>query len=101
MTPVQKLEIIIPDSFLEETVLALDKAGVPGYTALEVSRGKGKKHGETLSAGLLPTTRVTYLFTYCRAELIAKAVQLIHPIVDEVGGIYAVSEVMVGGTKIV
>ena len=97
----QKLEIVIPDSFLEDLVHALDDAGAPGYTALEISRGKGKKFGETLIAGLLPVTRSTYIFTLCKQEIITKAVMLIDPIIEEVGGIYTVTNVaLVGGTKI-
>lgn len=53
----QKLEIILSNSYLEELVAHLEEIGVRGYTALEISRGKGIKTGEHLSEGLLPTSR--------------------------------------------
>ncbi|GEM_PF-6234962 len=57
----QKLEIIISNSYLEQLVDHLEDLGVHGYTALEIFRGKGIKTGDHLSEGLLPTTRSTML----------------------------------------
>lgn len=57
----QKLEIIISNPYLEELVNHLEEIGVNGYTAIEISRGKGIRSGEHLSEGLLPTTRKVML----------------------------------------
>ena len=46
----QKLEIIISNTYLEELVNHLEEVGVQGYTALEITRGKGARKGEHLSS---------------------------------------------------
>ena len=56
-----KLEIIIDNIYLEELLNLLEYQEVSGYTALDISRSKGIKHGESLREGLLPTTRKTLL----------------------------------------
>lgn len=66
----QKLEIIISNSYLEELVNHLEEIGVNGYTALEIFRGKGIRSGEHLSEGLLPTTRNTLIICLVTEDVV-------------------------------
>lgn len=66
----QKLEIIIANTYLEELVNYLEVIGVKGYTALEITRGKGARKGEHLSDGLLPTSRSTLLICLVTEEIV-------------------------------
>lgn len=50
-----------------------------GYTAIDVSRGKGMEQGEHLSEGLLPVTRNSLLFSVIPKDLS-------ETVVDELGG---------------
>lgn len=68
----QKLEIIISNSYLKELVNHLEDLGVQGYTALEITKGKGIRSGEHLSEGLLPTTRSTLLISLVSEEIANK-----------------------------
>ena len=89
----KKLEVVIPNSFLEEVVNDFTKADIHGYTALDVDRGKGENKGENLLAGLIPVTRNTYVFAICNHEQAMEAKRLIEPLLEETGGILVVSDV--------
>ncbi len=89
-----KLEIIIANSFLSDLVQRLEKLGVEGYTALDVSRGKGMAQGEHLSEGLLPVTRNTLLFTVIHKTLSLTVVDQLSAYLKERGGMIIISEVV-------
>ncbi len=82
-----KIEIIISNTFLQSLIEKLESAGIHGYTAVEIFRGKGVKRGEQLSEGLLPTSRNTLLFTVASAEMVQKIIETIQPFLDDRGGI--------------
>ncbi|SOD22866.1 P-II family nitrogen regulator [Nitrosomonas ureae] len=81
-----KLEIIISNIYLERLIEKLESAGVKGYTAVEITRGKGIKQGEHLSEGLLPTSNNTIIFTICDASKISNIISNIQPFLQERGG---------------
>lgn len=89
-----KLEIIIANSFLPDLVQRLEKLGVEGYTALDVSRGKGMEQGEHLSEGLLPVTRNTLLFSVIHTDLSETVVEQLGPYLHERGGMIIISQVV-------
>lgn len=82
-----KIEIIVSNSFFRDLIDRLEKLDVHGYTALEISRGKGAKKGEQLSEGLLPTTRNSLVFTVASKALTKKVIAHLQPYLDERGGI--------------
>ena len=88
----KRIEVVIPNSFLEEIIQDFAKADIHGYTALDVARGKGENKGENLLAGLIPITRNTYLFALCGEAEANYARELIEPLLEEVGGIMSISE---------
>ncbi len=81
-----KLEIIISNLYLERLIEKLESSGVQGYTAVEISRGKGLKQGEQLSEGLLPTSNNTLIFTICDASKTSDIISNIQPFLQERGG---------------
>lgn len=82
-----KIEIIVSNSFFQDLITRLEKLGVHGYTALEISRGKGAKKGEQLSEGLLPITRNSLVFTVAPENLTRNVITHLQPYLDERGGI--------------
>jgi nitrogen regulatory protein PII len=82
-----KIEIIIADTFLQELIELLEEMGIKGYTAFEIFRGKGKKRGEQLSEGLLPTSRNLLVFTVVTQEIINTYVTKIQEYLNERGGV--------------
>lgn len=82
-----KIEIVIANTFLETLIEQLEDLGVQGYTAIEITRGKGIKRGEHLTEGLLPTTRSSLIFTVCKEEITEKVVRHIQPFLDKRGGV--------------
>ena len=89
----KKLEVVIPNSFLEEVIKDFAKADIHGYTALDIDRGKGENKGENLLAGLIPVTRNTYVFAICNLKEAQTAQKLIEPLLEETGGILVISDV--------
>lgn len=83
----QKLEIIISNTYLEELVNHLEEVGVQGYTALEITRGKGARKGEHLSDGLLPTSRSTLLISLVTEEMVNEIFDDLHKYIDERNGV--------------
>ncbi len=81
-----KLEIIISNLYLDRLIEKLESAGVKGYTAVEIARGKGIKQGEHLAEGLLPTSNNTIIFTICDASKISNIISSIQPFLEERGG---------------
>ena len=88
-----KIEIIIANTFLQQLIEQLEQLGVHGYTAVEIFRGKGIKRGEHLSEGLLPTTRNSLIFTIGTKEITKKVIEHLQPFLDERGGLMIVSNV--------
>jgi len=82
-----KIEIILSNTFRQPLIELLEEAGVHGYTAVEIFRGKGIKRGEHLSEGLLPTSRNTLLFTIASSKNATRIVESIQPFLDERGGV--------------
>jgi nitrogen regulatory protein PII len=58
-----KLEIIISKVYMESVADFLEKNNVSGFTALEISRGKGKLLGEHISDGISNDTLWMLVFT--------------------------------------
>jgi nitrogen regulatory protein PII len=83
----QKIEIIIADSFFDELIELLEGSGATGYTAIEIIRGKGKNKGEQFSEGLLPTTRSYLVFTVANSIVAHNIGQHVKPFLDDRGGI--------------
>jgi len=84
---IKKIEIIISNTFLQSLIEILESAGIHGYTAVEIFRGKGAKRGEHLSEGLLPTSRNTLLFTIASDELTNNIIEKVQPFLDDRGGV--------------
>jgi nitrogen regulatory protein PII len=82
-----KIEIIIPNTFLQELIEKLEELDVHGYTALEIFRGKGIKRGEHLAEGLLPTTRNSLVFTVGHKEKIENVIDQIQAYLNDRGGV--------------
>ncbi|RED97918.1 P-II family nitrogen regulator [Marinoscillum furvescens] len=89
----QKIEIIIANSFLQDLIQQLEGCGIHGYTALEIFRGKGTQRGEQLSEGLLPITRNSLVFTITEEKLSEQVIQKLDPFISERGGVLIVTEV--------
>lgn len=85
-----KIEIIVSDIYLERVVSLLEDAGVKGYTAISVTRGKGIKKGEQLSDGLLPTTHRSLLFSVTTAEIANVVLQESKAYLDKIGAVLIV-----------
>ena len=83
----QKLEIIISNTYLEELVDHLEEIGVKGYTALEISRGKGTRKGEHLSDGLLPTSRSTLIICLVTEKMVIEIFDDLHKYINERNGV--------------
>jgi hypothetical protein len=56
-----KLEIIIAEGFISSLVAYMDTIGIGGYTAINISRGKGSIHGEQIESSL-STSETSYIF---------------------------------------
>lgn len=82
-----KIEIIIANAFLQRLTEQLEDLGVHGYTALEISRGKGIKRGEHLAEGLLPTTRNSLLFSVAPKQVVDQVITQLKIYLEERGGI--------------
>lgn len=82
-----KVEIIVSNTFLQPLISILEHAGVRGYTAIDIFRGKGVKRGEQLSEGLLPTTRNSLIFTITSKEQSLSIIENVQPFLDERGGV--------------
>lgn len=89
-----KLEIIIANSFLQDLVQRLEQLGVEGYTAMDISRGKGMEQGEHLSEGLLPVTRNSLLFSVIHKDVSETVVEQLGVFIHERGGMLLISQVM-------
>lgn len=83
----QKLEIIISNSYLEELVNHLEEIGVNGYTALEIFRGKGIRSGEHLSEGLLPTTRNTLIICLVTEDVVDEIFEDLKKYINDRSGV--------------
>lgn len=90
----QKLEIIIANSFLQDLIHHLEACGIHGYTALEIFRGKGAQRGEQLSEGLLPITRNSLVFTITDEAMSKKVIEKLEPFISERGGVLIATEVV-------
>ncbi len=89
-----KLEIIIANSFLQDLVQRLEKMGVEGYTAMDISRGKGMEQGEHLSEGLLPVTRNSLLFSVIHKDIAEAVAEQLGAYIHERGGMMLITPVM-------
>ncbi|WP_422360346.1 P-II family nitrogen regulator [Reichenbachiella sp.] len=83
----QKLEIIISNTYLEQLVDHLEDIGVNGYTALEIFRGKGIRTGEHLSEGLLPTTRNTLIICLVTEDVVEEIFEDLKVYINERNGV--------------
>ncbi|MDW3197053.1 MAG: hypothetical protein R8G66_32040 [Cytophagales bacterium] len=83
----QKLEIIISNSYLEQLVNHLEEIGVNGYTALEIFRGKGIRTGEHLSEGLLPTTRNTLIICLVTEQVVNEIFEDLRKYLEDRSGV--------------
>lgn len=88
-----KIEIIISNTFLQELIEKLEKAGVHGYTAIEIFRGKGIKRGEHLSEGLLPITRNSLVFSIGTQEVADRVIDNFRAYLDERGGLILITKI--------
>lgn len=81
-----KVEIILSHSYMDELLQELEAIDVKGYTALEISRGKGIKRGEMLAEGLLPTTRTSLFFMITGASEMNRIIERMEPFLELRGG---------------
>lgn len=88
-----KIEIIIANTFLQPVINLLEEAEVHGYSALDISRGKGTQRGEQLAEGLLPTTRNSLIFTIANKQVADKVIETVQPFLDQRGGILITTEI--------
>jgi nitrogen regulatory protein PII len=88
-----KIEIVIADVYLEDLIQRMEEVGVQGYTAIEISRGKGVKRGEQLSEGLLPTSQNLLVFAVVLKETADQLIEKIQPFLNERGGVIITSKV--------
>jgi nitrogen regulatory protein PII len=88
-----KIEIIVSDIYLERVVALLEKAGVTGYTAISISRGKGIKQGEQLSDGLLPTTHRSLLFSVTTEEITNLIIKESSAYLEKIGAVLIASPI--------
>jgi nitrogen regulatory protein PII len=88
-----KIEIIIPNPFLQQLIELMEETGATGYTALDISRGKGLNHGEQLSEGLLPTSRNSLIFLITTPFTKEKLIDKVQSFVERYSGAIIVSKV--------
>lgn len=75
-----KLEIIIAEALINSLVQYLETLGIGGYTAINISRGKGSIHGEQIESSL-SSTETSYVFCIIAEEGSQAAFNALKPFV--------------------
>jgi nitrogen regulatory protein PII len=89
---VQKVEIIIDSSYLQETLNILEKIKVSGYTIFNQTSGKGDR-GES-GDDFFCNFQSTYIITVCTDDEQVNSLQeMLKPLLVKVGGICLISNV--------
>ncbi len=89
----RRLELVVPELFLDRALEVLQAAGLGGYTALQVAQSKGARSGEVLYDGVLPGSNNVWLFTLGQAARVELAFDRLRPLIDQWGGLLLVSDV--------
>jgi nitrogen regulatory protein PII len=88
---VQKVDIIVSHSFLQETLKILDTIGVSGYTVFGSTSGKGDR-GVSCDDFDCDYSG-SYIMTVCNdEEQLNQLVNEIRPLLKKSGGIFVVTE---------
>lgn len=90
---VKKVEIVIATTFIKQVIERFNKANVKGFTAIEISKGRGIKSGETIDEGMIPVYKNHYIFVLCNEEQAENLISLVDPLVKKAGGLIILSDV--------
>ena len=82
-----KVEIIIAQTFLPNVIAKLERLGASGFSAMEITQGKGTKRGRQRKEGMLPVTHNSLVFTIAPEPLTVAIVRQLEPYVERHGGL--------------
>jgi nitrogen regulatory protein PII len=85
----QKLEVIIDKSFLRRLLEIFDSAGVEGYSAMDVVKGKGEKNAESSDGSIIANN--LYIISLVEMPMIEKLKFQITALLNETGGVMVIS----------
>lgn len=89
-----KLEVIISKIYVDRLADFFELKGVGGFTALEISRGKGKLLGEHISDGISNDTLWTLVFTVITYDKLNTLRDALEKLLKTIHGTYIVTEVI-------
>lgn len=87
-----KLEFVVSTALVNKVINKLEDSGIKEFTLLDIARGRGNRDGEVSDSRIMATNNV-YLFTVCTKEQKDKAVEILGPFFETVGGLFMISEV--------
>ncbi|KAF3884009.1 transcriptional regulator [Tolypothrix bouteillei VB521301] len=91
MQEVKKVEIIMDNSYIEETLKILETVSVSGYTIIKDTSGKGDRGLSCPDIDCLFSS--SYIMTVCTNEKqLDSLVQKITPILKKIGGMCLVTD---------
>ncbi|HAI76431.1 MAG TPA: hypothetical protein DCM08_09295 [Microscillaceae bacterium] len=93
MQIMKKIEIIAPNRQLNRVIATLEKHGILYYTILDITKGRGKKHGLVDYGSLIPAVNDSYLFTVCSADDKLAVLDDLVALFQEIGGLVITSDV--------
>ncbi len=91
MKAIKRVEIIVSHSELEEVISLLEKAGAEGYSVIEKIKGKGHR-GMQDGLGLTDAFTNSLVIWYCSGEDFESQQEAIRLLLEEAGGVCAVSD---------
>jgi nitrogen regulatory protein PII len=91
MKSIKRVEIIVPSTEVNAVLKMLERAKVEGYTLIEKVRGMGHR-GMQDGLGLTDAFSNAMIIWYAQAERFSELSDQLKEILDDSGGICAVSE---------
>jgi len=95
MTPVDRIELIIPSAFAQHRLLAkLDEWGIEGYSIIREVLGKGESG---FKEGDLPADvgRNWYVLIACEKDRTQDIVKAFRPVISKYGGVCLITEAQI------
>lgn len=91
MTPVKRIEIVVPEHVLREVLACIDRHGPGGYTVTRGLAGKGDR-GVQSGDGLVAEFSNAAILVACEAVVAASLLEDLRPLLKRFGGMCLISD---------
>ncbi len=93
MTPVKRIELIVPEHLLREVLELLDRHRPGGYTVMRGLAGKGPR-GVQSGDGIVGEFSYAWVLVACEAAVMPALAAELRPLLSRFGGLCLVSDAM-------